>query len=234
VTYHTGAGERRTITLASGARLLLSPTTTVDISSNAKSGTNVTVTGQVLFTVPHRVSTPFSVRTPHATVRVLGTTFLVRRYPAEPTTRVSVVEGRVGVHASGVAAGKATAIRTTVLDAGSAVAVSDSGIAIASEVAVDGRIVFRNATLASVAEELGRVYGANVRVADSVAARTQVTWTVWTKQNTLAELLADLPLLANVHVTRKGAAAIIVTGRRAAERTAPSRYPSTQESEHGR
>jgi len=64
---------------------------------NAKVREVELVEGRAFFDVKHLVDHPFIVRTHNLNVTVLGTSFDVRSYKREGTTKVSVVTGKVGI-----------------------------------------------------------------------------------------------------------------------------------------
>ena len=55
------------------------------------------VEGRAFFDVEHQANHPFVVKTKNLDITVLGTSFDVRSYKNEGTTRVSVVTGKVGI-----------------------------------------------------------------------------------------------------------------------------------------
>ena len=64
---------------------------------SAKNRTVELVEGRAFFDVKHEIGHPFIVKTKNLNVTVLGTSFDVRSYKKEGTTRVAVVTGRVGI-----------------------------------------------------------------------------------------------------------------------------------------
>ncbi len=58
----------------------------------------VTIIGEAFFRVSKETDRPFIVKTKHAQLKVLGTSFNVRAYPDEPTTEASLIEGALEVH----------------------------------------------------------------------------------------------------------------------------------------
>ena len=64
---------------------------------NGKLRTVELVEGRAFFDIKHMVGHPFIVKTKNLSVTVLGTSFDVRSYRKEGTTKVSVVTGKVGI-----------------------------------------------------------------------------------------------------------------------------------------
>ncbi|SHM90421.1 FecR family protein [Mucilaginibacter sp. OK098] len=59
------------------------------------------IEGRAFFDVKHQVSHPFIVKTKSLNITVLGTSFDVRTYQKEGTTKVSVLTGKVGITLTG-------------------------------------------------------------------------------------------------------------------------------------
>ncbi len=94
----TVRGQRAEIQLPDGTVVLLGPDTRLRYTEDLTGGNRmVDLQGEALFTVTHSVKTPFIVRTKELTVRVLGTTFAVRRYSDDTVASVIVLDGRVAV-----------------------------------------------------------------------------------------------------------------------------------------
>lgn len=97
--YSTGVGEQRTITLADGTRATLNTDSMIRV---ARFGDERRVTlerGEAQFDVTHDPSRPFLVSASDRTVRVLGTSFVVRRDAGR--VDVTLLSGSVAVERSG-------------------------------------------------------------------------------------------------------------------------------------
>lgn len=102
----TAVGERKTVVLPDGTRLVLDTNSAVDIAFSDAARRVRLVTGQVLITThvdTASVARPFLVDTPSGVVRALGTRFSVRELDAN-TFRVAVFESAVEIRALGGAA----------------------------------------------------------------------------------------------------------------------------------
>ena len=91
----TGAGERKTMRLADGARLDLNSKTAVNISERAGQLRLNLLTGEILLTTAGAAST-LAVTTKNGILRPLGTRFSVRQTGRE--TEVAVYAGRVALY----------------------------------------------------------------------------------------------------------------------------------------
>jgi len=237
-TYATAPGQNATVTLRDGSRIVMGPSTTVRVSRGGSApGTTVSVDGQALFRVAHASGAPFTVRTSNSETRVLGTTFLVRRYGNDRATRVVVLDGRVSVVANRASA------RPAVLTASTLGLVSDSGdVRTVADAVVEndtawasGRLEFRDADMRDIVAEIGRVYGTEIRIADSALVARKITCTVQTADHSLDAVLNALAASVDAHVTRAGRVRLLVPGVVASpERRLPAHHPLTLESEYGR
>jgi transmembrane sensor len=166
--FATERGARDTVTLPDGTRLTLGPSTRVSVR-----GQDVTLEGEAFFTMAATKTAPYLVHAGGATIRDIGTAFGVRAYANEPL-RVVVSSGIVEVKSPSA---------TVVLDSGD-VGVMAAGGAVtraADAVTVDdvawmqGRLVFRNASMRQLGEDLRRWYGVELRVTDTALQRRHFT-----------------------------------------------------------
>lgn len=89
---HTATGERRTFTLADGSRLQLDARSSVDVRFSDGLRLVQLRQGQLRAEVFADAAAPFVVRTEHATIRALGTQFMVRQEEAR-TQAVALRDG---------------------------------------------------------------------------------------------------------------------------------------------
>ena len=160
------------VVLAPGSRLVLA----AGYGSRAR---EVELNGEAFFDVKHDAKRPFSVRAGAATIRDIGTAFVVRNHAGQ-TVRVAVTSGSVVMHASTKQEAQGVILRAGDLGifdrSGQVVAqrgrVTDDDIAFTS-----GRLVFADATLDEVAAQLARWYGIELRIVDKGLASRHVTAT---------------------------------------------------------
>ncbi|WP_277182684.1 FecR domain-containing protein [Caballeronia sp. BR00000012568055] len=95
--YRTAVGERRTITLADGTRLMLNTDSAIDIRYTADARRVRLVRGEIMVTTGHAEpsSRRFFVDTTQATLEALGTRFAVRQ--DADNARLDVFEGAVRI-----------------------------------------------------------------------------------------------------------------------------------------
>jgi transmembrane sensor len=92
----TKSGETHSITLSDGTQVWLNELSRfsypVSFSGNNRP---VKLEGEAYFKVAKNPDQPFEIGTPQSEVEVLGTSFNLRAYPNEPTTTLTVEDGRV-------------------------------------------------------------------------------------------------------------------------------------------
>jgi transmembrane sensor len=169
--YATTVAERETVTLPDGSTVQLGPESRLAVAAGYGHGAReVELRGEAFFQVGHDAARPFAVRTSDAVIRDLGTAFTVRS-PGADGSRVAVTEGSVSLSpASGGAGQVLRAGDRGSVDAGRVVV--ERGAATEDDVAwTRGRLVFHDAPIARVAEELRRWYGVTLVVDQSLAGR---------------------------------------------------------------
>jgi transmembrane sensor len=222
--YRTASGEHKQVTVPSVGSMTLAPATTVTLTAEG-----VRLSGQAWFTVHPKPGRSFVVRTTSAEVRVLGTSFSVRQYDDERSSRVVVDDGKVAIaHAHA---------RPVVLTARMLGITSDSGTMVTRDVAIPdyrdwttGRLVFKQVPLREVVAELARAYDAEIRIADTVLAAQRVTITARVGRQTLAQVLDLITPAVEARYARTGRTYVIAAGRATprAPRTTVPPFPETQ------
>jgi transmembrane sensor len=211
----THAGERVTVELQDGSRVMLGPDTRLRVASaDFKRERTLRLQGVAHFAVAHDPSHPFTVLAGGSSAQAVGTAFAVRAYPEDATVRVVVSEGRV-LFRSTVSRNAPSAM----LGPGDAGRVSAVG-AMSVERGVDldesldwmrGRLRYRMATAAEVARDLDRWYGVRIDIDDSALAAIHVTtsfdpaWTAADAVQRFADVL-DAASEANggvIHLSRR-------------------------------
>jgi len=224
--YTTASGQRSTVRLADGSRILLGPATAIAVS-----GTSIDVTGEAYFDIAPRAGRAMIVRTSNTAVRVLGTQFSVRHYSNDATTRVVVATGKVGVEARSNHESHTQSISQPVVVAASSMAeVADStvivtnGVSAAEYIAwVDDRLVFKGVPLRDVVAELNRIYATDIRIPDTVLAKQPLMMDVSTQGKTIVDVLRLIGRATDSHYThdKHGYLLIPGSGKIPAEHAAP-------------
>jgi len=237
-TYATTPGERKTIAFRDGSRIVLGPATRLTLSSSDESGGMAAeVAGEALFTVTHVATRPFIVRTTNSSIRVLGTTFVVRRYASDAQTRIVVTEGRVTIGPRNARAGAQLAplganMRASMDDSGTVQVVPTNDTRQYTDWAA-GTLIFHDTPVRDVVADLTRAYGITIQLADSTLAGRQVTWTCHTTRYSLGDALSDLSTILGVRVKRTEQGITLVPGQRPSPRPALPRHSFTTERSYG-
>jgi transmembrane sensor len=172
--YETAVGGQELVRLDDGSRVSLNTDSRIAIFYSEGERRVRLDRGEAMFEVAHAPERPFLVEAGNERIRALGTTFVVRRDAAGKTS-VTLVEGRVEV------ARQAGAARIAVLSPGQRVTVSTSAGAALDRPPIElvtawrrGEVVFEDASLIEVAEELNR-YSPNRLVVDPGVAGLRVS-----------------------------------------------------------
>jgi len=212
-TYTTGTAQRATVLLRDGTRIMLAPQSRLSIARGYdKSARTIALTGEAFFEVHAHAEHPFLVRTGAITTRVLGTSFAVRRYTGEETTRVSVVSGRVSTE------GTRASVR---VNAGTAASVTDSTAVLVAQDGAgthvewpEGRLIFKDTPIPTVLTEVGRWYGYEFRLNDPTLASRNLSATF--KVSDAQEMLLTLQVVLNVSMTFDGRV-VVLSPRRSSQ-----------------
>lgn len=162
-TFATANRERAELRLSDGTRIHLAPASRLRVAADYGEGRrDVYLEGEGYFEVEHDARRPFTVYAGKGVARDLGTRFAVRSYAEDRAVQVVVRSGSVAMSNVGrLSAGDVGRLAddgTTSLTRGVAV---DSLLAW-----LDGRLVFRDASLSTVLVELRRWHDVDVRLAD--------------------------------------------------------------------
>jgi transmembrane sensor len=166
--YSTHTGEMRTVRLADGSVADLNTATRLRVAMGDAKRRVILVQGEVLFHVVKDLTRPFEVSLGPQTASVVGTVFDVLRTNKELS--ITVAEGRVRFsnmngHQNLLAAGDQLVYRHEF--ASQIGRVNPSAIGAWRK----GYLVYEDATLAEIVEDLNRYFPHQIRVADPPAAR---------------------------------------------------------------
>ena len=210
----TGHGQRRRVRLEDGTVVDLAPGTRLHVRASERGARDVDLQGEALFTVTHDARRPFLVHTRDGVAEDLGTTFTVRALAGDATTRVVVLTGRVSLRAPHAPADEATALHPGQLGVlrGGLPGTVATGVDTAAYAAwVRGRLLFRQAPLRAVAEELARWYDVDVRIPDARVAARRVTLDM--PARSLGDVLAAVTVPLGLRAVRTGHAVVLTAKR---------------------
>lgn len=217
-TVVTGKGEQMRLVLEDGSRVLLGVDSRLTYPRRfAEGAREIHLEGTGYFEVASDPSRPFSVHTPDAVMRVLGTKFSVRDYAGGEPVRVVVSEGKVAVRPAEVAPDDSA--RIAILVGGQAADLPSPelpAVIAPVDTAQDlqwtrGVIAFKNAPVPQVLEELGRWYDVRIEVPDSALAARHLT--ISFDQEPLQTILHEIALALGARVQRNGREFLLVPAR---------------------
>lgn len=220
LTYDTGIGEERVVTLSDGSRLQLNADTHVRVLYTEKERDIDLLEGQALFSVAKNKERPFIVRSGDVLVRAVGTQFDVNR--RVDGTMVTVVEGRVLVRklrvpepiAQGVTLQKLAFTPQVLLDAGEQVIATRDHALLPARANIDavlawtrGTLVFEGTRLADVVKQFNRENPRQLVIRDPVLASMRISGVYSsTDPSLLVEFLREQP---GVEVSESGSSIVI-------------------------
>lgn len=219
-TYSTGVGQRDSIMLGDGSRVILGPDSRLTVPGGFGDGTKTSraleLRGDAYFDVRHDEAHPFEVQVGSALVQDIGTAFTVESDDANATV-VTVLKGSVRLRPVDSAANAGV-----VLAAGQRGSIDEAGRTSHERAGsgeedtawTTGKLIFRDATLARVAAEVHRWYGVRLHVSDPALLSQHVHTDLYTNQSP-DQVLHILELSLGVRIERQGGgdSAIVMSGR---------------------
>ena len=166
--FATKKGERATVHLADGSRVILNADSRLTVPGNFRDGDrSVQFEGQGYFDVASIEERPFIVQTTLADVRVLGTEFDVDAHAEAAQMQVVVKTGEVSVRSNHLDEAESIILRPRDLG----IVLQAGGQLVRRNIDVDryiawreGRLVFENASFKEVAKMLERWYDLSVQL----------------------------------------------------------------------
>jgi transmembrane sensor len=208
-TFATKTGQRDSVLLADGSRVILGPESRLTVSADfGTSARSVELVGDAMFDVRHDPAKPFSVHVANAIVEDLGTTFTIES-DVRDTTTVAVISGSVRLRAAG-------ASESATLAAGDRGSLTANGSVRAYRQAVvpadsswtHGVLEFHDASMRRVAGEVRRWFGVDLKVADSSLLSVPLTTTV-RGNDPVDQVLTSIALSVGARVERQGNSATL-------------------------
>lgn len=197
--FATAVGERRQVALPDGSVLDLNGRTRLKVHFFSATRQVELTEGEAMFSVEHDTSRPFVVQTGNGSVTVTGTRFDVRRDPTR--TRVAVESGTVKVKGTAGEQGNQVTLTAGLgssIDASGNVMPASTVNTAAITAWRTGKLVFNDASLRDVVQEVSRYRAQPLRVSDGKAANLRLT-SVFKSDDTDA-LLRALPSILPVAV----------------------------------
>ncbi|HWV68528.1 FecR family protein [Chitinophaga sp.] len=168
LVYSSEWGQRKLLTLPDGSSVILNANTTVRIPSDYSNKHRHVelVKGAALFDVQTNPEDPFMVTSKQIQTTVLGTSFLVKSYPYEPQSTVSLLSGKIKVSEKSGAATPLTLAPGEQAKWNEAKQEMSKAPfdTIALRTWKSGKLVFDNASVSEVIRQLENWYGIPFRV----------------------------------------------------------------------
>ena len=209
VSYATAVGRTDSVPLADGSYALLGPDSRLTIRAGyGATSRAVELEGEGLFEVIHDESRPFSVRAGGAEIHDLGTRFTVRSDPEG--VRVVVESGSVRLEDTTRREPRRVTLRAGqvgVLDRNERSPVRQRNRTEADLAWLRGQLIFENASLMQVREDLRRWYGIELVIADSTLATRHISARFAGEPT--EQVLRVLELALGAKVERRGDSAIV-------------------------
>jgi transmembrane sensor len=174
-SYATGPGERRKVTLADGSVLEMNGATRLEVRFAGRERRVELASGEASFDVAHDARRPFIVAAGDRAVRVLGTRFNVKRRGGRLS--VALTRGLVEVASNGGTSRRYRLHPGQRLDAMEG-AVESQIVTGAAEEAFgwrEGRLIYRDATLGEVVDDLNAQFARPTRIEDPSLAAVKLS-----------------------------------------------------------
>jgi transmembrane sensor len=186
-THVTATGQTESLRLSDGSSVLLAPGSRLVVAAGyGGTARDVELTGEALFDVMHDAARPFTVRAGDAAIEDLGTTFAVRSSGVNGV-QVVVTEGAVRLRAVSAPVDAGIVLHagqrgTLAMQTGDIAqgAVTDEDLAWTR-----GRLVFTDASLDRVRDDLRRWYGIELQVIGRLPGRLNAEFEGYTVEKVL-------------------------------------------------
>ncbi len=204
LTVSAGAGQKRKVRLEDGTTVYLAPQSSLKYPEHFALKRNVELHGQAYFEVSKNKHRPFIVHTAKLDVQVLGTHFNINSYPNQPSTTVSLLEGKVKVSVPD------DGIDEYMLSPGQELALNHASRQVyryaLDSAAVSGwmsnTLIFKNEKLVVAAKKIEQMYGVKIVFADQATAETNIYAKF--KNEPLKSVLATIAFSGNISYHMEG------------------------------
>jgi transmembrane sensor len=214
MTYSTTNGQRATIGLDDGSRVMLAANSRLRYTVAANGARDVTLDGAAYFDVRHAADRPFTIRTARSVTRVLGTQFVVSAYPDDTAETVAVSSGRVSVQERGTPDGSGAVTvaggQVSVLGAGDRPTVTPAADLAAYTGWTSGVLTFRGARLRDITHVLERWYDVDIQLSDP--SLDTLMFAVTITQQPVDDAMQLLASTAGLRYTRHGRVVTLMPG----------------------
>jgi len=206
-TFSTPVGGRDSLRLPDGTTVILGPASRLNLAANyGQAERKVELQGEAYFDVVHDPAHGFVIAANGTTIRDIGTSFGVHA-DSTGTVRVSVKSGSVELR------GAADSTVLAAGDVGTAApgqpVIAERGAMTADDLAwTRGTLVFRDATIAEVRDDLRRWYGIELVTPDTTLLARHLTAT-FTANDSITAVLRNIALSLPATIHRRGDTAVL-------------------------
>lgn len=205
--YTTNDRQHKVLTLSDGSTVRLNSNSELAMPPVFKGVTReVTLTGEAYFEIISNVERPFIVRTDHAVIRVLGTSFNVKADSDSENVQVAVSEGKVSLRHLDRPEKEDGVVLTKNQLGYLEIGTKDIEI---EQIRSDnylswltGRIVFRNIPLSQVCRDLERMYDVTCTIPDENLKK--INFTADFERESLAKTLKNISNSLDIRYYLKG------------------------------
>lgn len=169
--FATKAGEHKKIQLPDSTTVWLSPASTITYTAAfGKENRELTLSGEAFFEVTTNAGQPFIIHSGRVDTRVLGTSFNIQAFDAQPDVAVTVLTGKVAVGNADSAVHVAPSERAVFSKATGAITKEDrvaTGDLLSRR---EGILKYDRAGLPEVAAELGYYYNVKIEIKGKISS----------------------------------------------------------------
>ncbi len=202
-TIYCAMGDKSLIYLPDSTEVWLNSGSTFRFNNNFKKGKReVFLDGEAYFSVTKDKDNPFQVNSGDINVEVLGTQFNMKAYPDESQISTTLIEGSVKVSSPG---------KIDIIKPGQKLVYDNDSQKVALyELAdtspetewKDGRLVFRNESLAELKKKLERWFDVDIELADEIVSKRRYTGTI--ARESILEVMSYFSLAQSVEYKIEG------------------------------
>ncbi len=204
----TGVGQRDSVVLSDGSRVVLAPGSRLTAAAGFASGDRtVTLDGAAFFDVKHDDAHPFTVIAAGAEIRDVGTAFTVKTDGVGGVS-VAVTHGIVTVRGENASTPDRVELRAgdRGVVAKGIVAVTRGSVTEEETTWTRGQLAYRDTPLSEVQADLHRWFGVQVIVEDSALARRTVTMSA---RSDSASVINSIVMMLGAEMEQRGDSLIL-------------------------
>lgn len=166
----TKAGQHKKIQLPDGTTVWLSPASTLAYTAAfGRENRELTLSGEAFFDVTTNAAQPFIIHSGRVDTRVLGTSFNIQAFDAQPDVSVTVLTGKVAVGNADSAVHVSPSERV-VFSKATGVITKESQVAVGNLLSRrEGILKYDRAGLPEVAAELGYYYNVKIEIKGKIS-----------------------------------------------------------------